>query len=1103
MTATNGIVDAILRHAREQPSAIAVTVLAENGEAKHSLTFAEIEERSRAIAGDLLRTAPEAERVMVLQAPGLDFVLSLCACFMAGVAAVPTPPPTARAGSNSAQRFARLFADSAPDAIIIHSDLLARSRWLIEGQIGLAGQTWVLSDKADRPPGKPDWPEIEADDLALLQYTSGSTAEPKGVMIDHANLAANLAAIQAKFELNRQSVVVSWLPPYHDMGLIGGVISALWCGYRVILMDPKHFVSRPLSWLEAIDRFHADVSGGANFAFDLCVDAMSRAGNLTVDLSRWRLAFSGAEPVRAATIERFAREFSRFGFHRAAFYPCYGLAEATLMASGPEPGASRPLTIRTDDGRALVSCGTPCAGLAINIIDPQTGEPLADGKEGEIRVSGSSVSCGYWRHEQESDPGLLKTGDLGFIRKGELYVSGRLKDLIIIRGRNIAPSDIEDAVAMCHPALAPAAAAAFPVDADGKESFVVAAEIRREHRRDTNWSAVFAAMRGRITEQAGLTPKDIVLLRPGTLARTTSGKIRRQACRQAYFDGEWTPLAQSGESSATPEGTSELSRQMAGANQEARWASLSGYLVWRLEQLTSTLQAFLTPDVTLDSVGLDSLKQVEFALLVERDLNVTLPADWMDRATTLSALADVIAKARLNTHGHEYKNPDTTDTVSETNHGVPLTPRQADFFDGNPERPEHFAEILYFRTPKDASVEALKQAVADTTDIHDAFSCCFERNNRDQRVVLKNRQSSAAFTCIDVSRLDKSEFSGTRVDVLKQIFRSFSLDQGPLVSAVFLDQGAMKHGMLAVGFHHLVIDAVSLSAWTVRFQDAYTKAAEGQNLRSNEPRAKYVPWLRALDAYGRSPELATELDYWKEICGITDGSSSVRPSTAAVAWGATGKTTLTADENQRLLELYQTPLARNGIVLAALCRAWTRVMGDASPLIMTEGHGRHPFPGTEPSTAVGWFAVRHPIGIPVRENAMAADLVDDAVMRLRAVPKLGHGYGLLRRKAPSDPLRVEMDKLRKPMVLLQYRGNIDETFRSDAVLPVIAVHHEGQAFNESCRNIGDAQSIAVMAGLSDGVLYWSVFYDTPDLAEAAQGLLTGMREFFRELAALE
>jgi acyl-CoA synthetase (AMP-forming)/AMP-acid ligase II len=335
-----------------------MTFLVDGERQTSSLTFASLDALARGIAEKMLETAPGAKRALILQEPGLDFVLSLCACFYAGVAAVPTPPPAARASSNSAQRFARLLLDAEPDVILPHGALLARLQWLVHGQAGLSVQKWVRTESCKPAAAQGPLKDAEPGDLALIQYTSGSVAKPKGVLIDHANLAANLAAIAEKFALTPDSVVVNWLPPYHDMGLIGGILEGLWRGYRVVLMDPKHFIARPLRWLEAIEHFQADVSGGANFAYDLCADAVARGAVPAVDLSRWRLAYSGAEPVRASSLQRFAAAFAACGFRREAFYPCYGLAEATLMASGPEPGTARPVIAAflgdaLDHGQAL------------------------------------------------------------------------------------------------------------------------------------------------------------------------------------------------------------------------------------------------------------------------------------------------------------------------------------------------------------------------------------------------------------------------------------------------------------------------------------------------------------------------------------------------------------------------------------------------------------------------------------------------------------------------------------------------------------------------------------------------------------------------------
>ncbi len=1111
------IIQAIERHARERPNAVAITVPGDGGGEDLSFSFSDVLERSRRIAVDIRRAVPEAKRVMVLQAPGIDFALSLCACFIAGVAAVPTPPPAARTSSNSAQRFARLFNDAAPHAIVTSNGLVSRARWLVETQIGLPPQAWVMSDGDAHPDATaPSCPTVTPHDLALIQYTSGSTAEPKGVLIDHANLAANLAAIQARFELTPDSVVINWLPPYHDMGLIGGIIEALWCGYRVVLMDSKTFIARPLSWLEAIDRYRADVSGGANFAYDLCTDALDHAKALSLDLSRWRLAYSGAEPVRATTIDRFTAAFAPFGFKRAAFYPCYGLAEATLMAAGPAPGAVRPVITHFDaeaaarglavpasgiDGettRALVSCGTPCQDLAIDIADPDSGQRLPHGREGEIRLSGPSIMRGYWRDRATHGREPLATGDLGFIWDGGLYVTGRLKDLIIIRGRNIAPGDVENALAQCHPALAPAAAAAFPIETGDEEALVVAVEIRRDHRRNTNWPEVFAAMQGCFADQIGMTATDIVLLPPGALARTTSGKIRRRACRQAYVDGTWKCLARLADApeNAGPERPPAALR-MANADRRERMAALDDYLIWRLAQLSAQPETFLGSDTPIDGIGLDSLKQVEFLMLVESDLGVALPMDWAASTATLFDLADLIRSCGNGTAATGEAGQSAP--AAAPGAMVPLSPRQAAFFAGMPDHPEQFMEVLYLRTPKNLDINALQRALKETVTTHDAFWLRFIENEGTWQAQVSG-DDGLHFERIDISNLKKTDLATTRQDALRRILASVSLRDGPLVSAVLLDRGADAQGVLAVGFHHLAIDAVSLSVWATQLQDAYKNAVQGGHAVATTPRDRFIPWLLQLRQYGASEELATELDYWRSACGVDGGGTPPTVPDGALVWRSTGKTTLSAAENGCLLEVYKTPVARNAAVLAATAAAWTAVTGDAVPLIMTEGHGRHPFPGTTPMTAVGWFAARYPVGVAVGTKAEAANLVRDVTAQLRSVPNLGIGYDLLRCRPERDPLRLEMERLRKPALLFQYRGNIDETFRADAILPVIGAYHEARALNQSYLNQGDIQPLAVTAGLSDGVLYWSVFFTSPISEDLAQEISGEIRRFLIDLA---
>ncbi len=409
-------------------------------------------------------------------------------------------------------------------------------------------------------------PKTDADDLVFLQYTSGSTQTPKGVMVSHGNLLHNSEVMRRLFRHGPDSCGVIWLPPFHDMGLIGGLLQPLYAGFPVVLMTPGAFIQRPRRWLEAVSRYRATTSGGPNFAFELCVERVTAGTKPAagLDLGSWRVAVTGSEPIRAETLERFSRAFAPAGFRREAFFPSYGLAEATLLVSrrllrrgdagsvgrfsarrfgaGTPPGCPRRRPT-TPGGKDLVSCGAVAPDEEVVIADPETRRRCGAGEVGEIWVRGPSVAHGYWNRPEETaaafharlDDGggpFLRTGDLGFLRGGELFVAGRIRDLIIIRGANVYPQDVERTVGACHPSLRPDGAAAFAVEADGEERLVVVQEVEALAPDDA--AEVLAAVRHAVADAHQLQAYAVVLVRAGRIPRTTSGKIQRTACRTEF-----------------------------------------------------------------------------------------------------------------------------------------------------------------------------------------------------------------------------------------------------------------------------------------------------------------------------------------------------------------------------------------------------------------------------------------------------------------------------------------------------------------------------------------------------------------------------------------
>ncbi|NES83262.1 MAG: fatty acyl-AMP ligase, partial [Moorea sp. SIO2B7] len=427
---------------------------------------------------------------------------------------------------------------------------------------------WIATDKIPLSQAS-RWmePKIDKDTLAFFQYTSGSTGKPKGVMVTHGNVLHNSKAIYQSFEHSTDSRVVSWLPMFHDMGLIGGVLQPLYGGFPVTLMSPMALIQKPIRWLTAISRYKATTSGGPNFAYDLVSRQVTPEQLESLDLSSWSVAFSGAETVRAGTLERFAKTFAPCGFRREAFYPCYGMAEATLFISG---GAkTKPPVIKDVDvealtknrvvvgsgkSKAVVSCGWGWLGDEIAIVDPESYTLRLEGEVGEIWVSGAGVGKGYWNERSETertfnaflgDKGpFLRTGDLGFLQDGELFITGRIKDVMILWGRYRYPQDIEFTVENCHSALRPSCGAAFSLEIEDDERLVVVQEVERSYLRQLNVEEVVVAIRKAVSQEHTVEVYAIALLKTGSIPKTTSGKIQRLACRSQFLEGTLNTLGQ-------------------------------------------------------------------------------------------------------------------------------------------------------------------------------------------------------------------------------------------------------------------------------------------------------------------------------------------------------------------------------------------------------------------------------------------------------------------------------------------------------------------------------------------------------------------------------
>ena len=574
------LVGVLAQHALDRPMAPAFSFLARGETETETRTFAELDRRARAIASWLCRDGMSGKLVLLLLADNTAFIDALLGCFYAGVVPVPAVVPRANRPTTSLEAVAR---DARVAAVVTARDAMAHLKpALIEA---LPNAAWYCLEEVDGDPST--WPgrRIAAEDLAFVQYTSGSTGAPKGVMVTHGNLMANEAAIQRAMGLSSETIFVGWLPLFHDMGLIGNVLQPLYLGVRCVLMPPVAFLQRPLRWLKAIDAYRGTISGAPNFAYDLCVDRISPEQRAEVDLSSWAVAFNGSEPVRAATIESFSQAFAVAGFKRKAFYPCYGMAETTLLAAGVEAGAE-PEVLSLDhaalglgaarraaddaDAVQLVSCGRAAGDARIAIVDPDTRSNLPADAVGEIWIGGDSVAAGYYQRPAASeaafgarlaatgDGPFLRTGDLGFLSAdGQLFITGRIKDVLIVRGRKHYPQDLEATAQRSNRLLATGRGAAFALD-EALATIAIVQELTAEGWHHAVVEQVVCDVCEAIAREHGLRVARVALIKPGSLPRTSSGKVRRSTCRRMLEEGAFETRPQASFSAKAPLATAAL-----------------------------------------------------------------------------------------------------------------------------------------------------------------------------------------------------------------------------------------------------------------------------------------------------------------------------------------------------------------------------------------------------------------------------------------------------------------------------------------------------------------------------------------------------------------
>ena len=670
----------VVRHwAKLTPSRIAYA-FTDGDTITASLTYAQLWDEVRGLAGAMQPRVEPGQRILLLYPPGLDFVVGLFACHALGAIAVPAFPPRR---NRKATRIRSIVSD-ADTRIAFSTEGIAEQ--LVGGtrHEDLEGVTVIGTDSRSLR-NADAWVEpnnLTPDSLAILQYTSGSTGSPKGVMLTHRNVLANCDMIIDGFEPDRESSGMAWLPAYHDMGLVGGILQPLYFGRTATLMSPMTFLQRPDRWLQTISRYRLEISGGPNFAYQLCVDKINDSELVGVDLSCWKIAFNGAEPIRPSTIDAFYDRFKKFGFRREAFVPCYGMAETTLLVTAG-PATGRPV-IRTFDGtmidkkvaipvpadhadaKSLVGCGRVLKGEIVTIVDTQTLTPVEDGRIGEIWVQSPSVGQGYWQAAvatantfggmtSDGQGPFLRTGDLGFLSEGQLYITGRLKDMIIVRGVNRYPQDIEQSVESATSAVQAGSVAAFAMTYQDREQLVIVAETVRQ--RDLDWDVELQKIRRAVTAEHELPPDAVYLVRNSSVPKTSSGKIQRHACMDAVLQNDlkliakWVRWEESVGAARTAgptmmsagrarSGVSRLPAAMQGDPANTPDAGVLRVVEEQIRLVAGERAVDLdaSTNIVLD-LGLDSLERLEIARGLEEKFGGRFPQAVLDEVETIGETA--------------------------------------------------------------------------------------------------------------------------------------------------------------------------------------------------------------------------------------------------------------------------------------------------------------------------------------------------------------------------------------------------------------------------------------------------------------------------------
>ncbi|MEB0105833.1 condensation domain-containing protein [Pseudomonas sp. MH9.3] len=853
MFAFNHWIDVLEANALHFPQRAALHFLPDGVDVGETLTFAQLHEQSRSLAAALQARYNPGERVLLMLPSSLDYVRTFCACLYAGLIAVPLFPPPSRKPRHL-DRVRNVVIDAQPALILAPVEHCEALRELVDQRIDVL----TVHDLGTPPAGQWQRPSIDAATVAFLQYTSGSTGTPKGVEVRQRNLIANVELMRQAYGFDEHGAMVNWLPLYHDMGLIGGVLAPLYSGMPCYLMASQTFVNAPSTWLQALSRYRATASFAPNFAYALCNRVVSDSLIAQLDLSAWQHAINGAEPIHPGTLDAFAQRFAACGLNPLAISPGYGQAEATLCVSAT-PADALPVVLRLDKqvletGRValasgdapaveFVACGYPQAHHAIAIANPHTFERCAADRIGEVWLQGPSNAEAYWQNPEASriafqaqiagEPGhYLRSGDLGFMHQGQVVICGRLKDLLILNGRNLYPHDIEFAITDSEPGIRTGRIAAFsemdPVL--GREKLVIVAEPQRKFVDPAHHPALFASMQSAVREAADCGIDQIVLVQAGTIPMTTSGKIARQGARTQLAAGTLSIIAQSGATPASPAKRLDVAQ----LSEQPDLATCHQWLAQTLLALNPYLS--VNTELSLIGLGLDSIGLADFAARLQRDLGWELDTQSLFSEQTLAHWAQALL-IYLGTAA-PLANPAPETDLSHSHQS--FAQRRLWFLHQlNPQDTQHNL-VLHLTLHGALDTQALSQRLDALVERHSVL-----------RTVYHDGVDGPQQQVMPASPVQLLVQDNLQDCLAREHATAIDLQHGPLLRAHLISQGD-RHDLLLT-LHHIAFDGRS----------AQLLLAELAAHTSPDRPLQYLDFARWEAAHWTPSRIAAQQDFWR------------------------------------------------------------------------------------------------------------------------------------------------------------------------------------------------------------------------------------------------